>query len=318
MLHILLFIAGFVLLVLGASWLVDGASALARRFHLSEFAVGLTIVAFGTSTPELFVNIQAAVKGDVEIAIGNVIGSNNFNILIILGISSLLYPLSITRGTVWKEIPFCLLAALLLGLQANDSLFDHARCDVLDRIDGIVFLAFFVIFLYYIAGIMKQTAVDAEPVQRKIYSPPYSIFLILAGLVGLILGSNWVVQGAILIAVKMGVSQRVIALTLVAAGTSFPELATSVVASFKRNSSIAVGNIIGSNIFNIFLILGITSLIRPLAFQPFNRYDLLLGIISSLLLFIFMFTGKNKKLDRWEGGLMIGLFLVYLIFILVK
>lgn len=316
--QILLLITGFVFLMGGASLLVDGASALARRLKISDLAVGLTVVAFGTSCPELFVNILAAVRGDSAIAIGNILGSNSFNILVILGIASLMYPLSITKGTVWKEIPFSLLAAVLLGIMANDALFDASKGNLLDRVDGLVFLAFFVLFLYYIAGMMRQSPEEAEAVNPTLLTIPKSLLLAAAGLAGLVLGARWVVSGAVFIAVRSGVSEGVIAFTLVAAGTSLPELVTSVVAAVKKKPGIAVGNVVGSNIFNIFLVLGITPLIRPLEFSPANRYDIALVMGASVLLFVFMFTGQNRKLDRWEGALLLGVYAAYMVFLFIN
>jgi cation:H+ antiporter len=316
--QILLLIAGFVFLIGGASWLVDGASSLARRLKISDLAVGLTVVAFGTSCPELFVNIMAALRGDSAIAIGNILGSNSFNILVILGIASLMYPLAITPGTVWKEIPFSLLAAVLLGIMANDALFDATQSNLLDRVDGLVFLAFFVLFLYYIAGMMRLSPEEAEAVPSKSLTIPKSLLRVAAGLAGLVLGARWVVSGAVFVALRSGVSEGVIAFTLVAAGTSLPELVTSVVAAVKKKPGIAVGNVVGSNIFNIFFVLGITPLIRPLEFSPANRYDIALVIFASVLLFVFMFTGKNRKLDRWEGALLLGVYAAYLVFLFVN
>ena len=315
--QILLLIAGFVFLIGGASWLVDGASALARRLKISDLAVGLTVVAFGTSCPELFVNIQAAAADDTAIAIGNILGSNSFNILVILGIASLIYPLSITQGTIWKEIPFSLLAAVLLGIMANDALFDASRENLLDRIDGLVMLAFFVLFLYYVAGMMKNSAEEGA-VHPKSLTVAKSLLLVAAGFAGLVIGARWVVGSAVFIALRSGVSEGVIAFTLVAAGTSVPELVTSVVAALKKNAGIAVGNVVGSNIFNIFLVLGVTPLIRPLKFLPPNRYDIALVIGASAMLFVFMFTGKNRKLDRWEGALLLAVYAGYMVFLFLN
>jgi cation:H+ antiporter len=316
--QILLLVAGFIFLIGGASWLVDGASALARRLKVSELAVGLTVVAFGTSCPELFVNIQAAAAGDTAIAIGNILGSNSFNILVILGIASLIYPLAITRGTVWKEIPFSLLAAVLLGIMANDTLFDASKSNQLGRADGLVLLAFFVLFLYYISGMMRQSPEEGEAVHPKSLTVARSLLLVAAGLAGLVLGARWVVGGAVFIATRSGVSEGVIAFTLVAAGTSVPELVTSVVAALKKSPGIAVGNVVGSNIFNIFMVLGVTPLIRPLEFTPANRYDIALVMAASILLFAFMFTGKNRKLDRWEGALLLCVYAAYMVFLFLN
>lgn len=313
----LLLMIGFVILIKGADWLVDGASSLARRLKISDLVIGLTVVAFGTSTPELFVNIYASFQGNAEIAIGNILGSNIFNILFILGVSSLIYPLSVNKGTVLKEIPFSLLAAVVLGALSNDAIFDGADCSRLTRIDGLVFISFFGLFLYYIAGIAKEV-VDSQQSDIKKMSLAETAFKIAGGLLGLACGGKLVQDGAVAVASDLGVSQSLIGLTIVAAGTSLPELATSAVAAYKKNSDIAVGNIVGSNIFNIFYILGISALIKPLPIAPQVNADILTLIATSMLLFLFMFTGKRRRLDRWEGAVFIVFYVCYVFFLITR
>jgi cation:H+ antiporter len=314
--HIILFLAlGFIILIKGADWLVEGAASLARRFRVSDLVIGLTVVAFGTSTPELFVNIFASFQGNAEIAIGNILGSNIFNIFFILGISSLIYPLSVTKGTVRKEIPFGLFAAVVLGALANDAFFDKMNHPALSRIDGFVFLVFFGIFMYYIANIAKDTGYSQQSGVKNI-SLVKSILMIAGGLMGLVLGGKLVENSAVSMASQFGVSQSFIGLTMVAVGTSMPELATSAVAAYKKNSDIAVGNIIGSNIFNIFFVLGISALIKPLPIAGQVNADILVLIGASSLLFFFMFTGKRRILDRWEGGAFLILYIGYIIFLI--
>ena len=308
---------GFIILIKGADWLVDGASSLARRLKISDLVIGLTVVAFGTSTPELFVNIFASAQGNTEIAIGNILGSNIFNILLILGISSLIYPLAVAKGTVWKEIPFGLLAAVVLGALANDALFDKINYSTLSRIDGFVFIAFFGIFMYYIASIAKDAGNSQQSDVKKI-SLVKSLFMIAGGLIGLVLGGKLVENGAVDMASNLGVSQSFIGLTIVAAGTSLPELATSAVAAYRKNSDIAVGNIIGSNIFNIFFILGISALIKPLPISAGININIMVLIVASLILFLFMFTGKRRKIDRWEGVIFILLYAAYTTFLTIR
>lgn len=318
MLNYVLFIIGFIALIKGADLLVDGASSIARRFKISDMVIGLTIVAFGTSTPELFVNITASIKGNTDIAIGNVLGSNIANIFLILGISSLIYPLSVTKGTVWKEIPFSLMAALLLGVLANDQIIDKSNYSTLTRIDGIVFLLFFIIFTYYVFGIAKNSIEGLEDqIPGRQHGIIKSIMYIIIGFIGLGVGGKLIVDGAVRIAVVFGLSQSVIGLTIVAIGTSLPELATSAIAAYKKNVEIAVGNVVGSNIFNILFVLGISSTIKELPFQKSNNIDILIVIIASLLLFICMFTGKKRVLDRWEGAVFIILYFCYISFILI-
>jgi cation:H+ antiporter len=310
--------AGFTLLIKGADFLVDGSSALAKRIGVSDLVIGLTVVAFGTSTPELFVNIFASLKGTTDIAIGNIIGSNIFNVLLILGISSLIYPLAVSKGTVWKEIPFSLLAALVLGALANDVLFDKSGSSMLTRIDGFVFITLFIIFMNYIAHIANDSTNDLHGAEKEDISFKKSLFLIATGLIALVFGSRLVINGAINIAINWKISQSLIGLTIVAAGTSLPELATSAVAAYKRNTDIAVGNIVGSNIFNIFLILGISALIKPLPISTGGNVDILVLIGTNLMLFLFMFTGKKRIIDRWEGAVFVLLYIAYMIFLVIR
>ncbi|MBN1850207.1 MAG: calcium/sodium antiporter [Deltaproteobacteria bacterium] len=312
MLYIILFIIGFVILIKGADYLVDGASSIARRLSVSDLVIGLTIVAFGTSTPELLVNLFASIQGKTDIAIGNILGSNIANILLILGISSIIYPLSVTRGTVWKEIPFSLLAAVVLGIMANDQFFDHTGFSSLTRTDGLIFLSFFIIFLYYTFGIAKRVEGTEEHLRLRKKTLPASLMMILLGLVGLILGGKWIVDGAVYLANLFGMSESLIGLTIVAVGTSLPELATSAVAAYRKNVEIAVGNVVGSNIFNIFFVLGISATIKPLPFKVPNNIDIGVVILASLLLFLSMFTGEKRSLDRWEGALLLVLYAGYI------
>ena len=318
MLIYILFILGFILLIKGADLLVAGASAIARRFNVSDLVIGLTVVAFGTSTPELFVNIVASARGNSEIAIGNVLGSNIANILLILGISAAIYPLSVSKGTVWKEIPFSLLAVIILGLMANDRGIDAADISRLTRIDGLVLLAFFSIFLYYSFGIAKAIEGLTDHVPAKAQGIAKSFLLILAGLIGLTLGAKWIVDGAVSFAKSLGMSESLVGLTIVAVGTSLPELATSAMAAYKKNSEIAVGNVVGSNIFNIFFVLGVSATIRPLPFQAGSNVDIGVVIASSLFLFLFIFTGKTRSLDRWEGILFLLLYAGYIAFLAIN
>lgn len=315
---LLFLIIGFILLIKGADFLVSGSASIARRFGISELVIGLTVVAFGTSTPELFVNILAGIRGTTDIAIGNVIGSNIANILLILGASAIIFPLAVSRGTVWKEIPFSLLAVVVLGVMANDRLIDGATASALTRADGLVLLGFFVIFLYYSAGIAHEGADVEQSAPQKTSSGFRSMGSIGLGLLGLVWGGKWIVDAAVAISASLGMSQAVIGLTVVAVGTSLPELATSIVAARKKNVDIAVGNVVGSNIFNIFFILGVSALIRPLPFRETANWDVLVMTAASLFLFVTMFTGKKNILERWEGILMLAAYAAYTVFLLLK
>ena len=316
MLTYILFAIGFVFLIKGADFLVDGATSVAKSLNVSDLVVGLTVVAFGTSTPELFVNLIASFKGNTDIAVGNVLGSNIANIFLILGVSSVIYPLAVTKGTVWKEIPFSLLAAIVLLSMANDQILDRADASVLTRIDGLIFLCFFVIFIYYTFSIAERVEGMEAHVPARQYGWLRSLLGIIAGLAGLTIGGKWIVDGAIVLATKLGMSESVIGLTIVAVGTSLPELATSAVAAYKKNPEIAVGNVVGSNIFNIFFVLGISAIIRPLPFQTKNNVDIAVVIFTSLMLFFFMFTGEKRSLDRWEGIVCLILYFGYVAFLI--
>jgi len=318
MLTYILFAIGFVFLIKGADFLVDGAASVARSLNVPDLVIGLTVVAFGTSTPELFVNLIASFKGNTDIAIGNVLGSNIANIFLVLGVSSIIYPLAVTKGTVWKEIPFSLLAAMVLLFMANDQLLDRAGASVLTRVDGLTFLCFFTIFIYYTFSIATKVEGMEEHVPARQYGWQRSLLYIILGLAGLTIGGKWIVDGAIALATKFGMSESLIGLTIVAVGTSLPELATSAVAAYKKNVEIAVGNVVGSNIFNIFFVLGISATIKPLPFQAKHNIDLAVVIFASLMLFFFMFTGKKRSLDRWEGIVCFILYLSYIVILIVN
>lgn len=310
-----LFIVGFYFLIKGADWLVTGASSIAKRLKVSDLMIGLTIVSFGTSAPELVVNILASFNGSGDLAIANIIGSNISNILLILGVSAVIFPLAVKKGTTWKEIPFSLLAVLMLWLLVNDFLIDGQSINILSHSDGLVLLAFFVIFLYYTFGIAK---VEGEADDVKKYSLWMSILLVIAGALGLTFGGQWIVDGAIAIAKMFGMSESLIGLTIVAVGTSLPELAASATAAWKHNSDIAIGNIIGSNIFNVFWILGLSAMIKPIVFNLNLNIDIYVVIAATFLLFLFMFVGRKNILQRWQGVVMLGLYVSYITYLIIR
>ena len=314
LLPILYLVLGLIVLIKGADLLVDGAVSIARRLRVPDLVIGLTVVAFGTSSPELFVNLLASFKGSTDIAVGNILGSNIANIFLILGVCALIHPLSVTRGMVWKGIPFSLLAVLVLGLIVNGPLIDGAGEAVITRSDGLVLLCFFIIFLYY------SFAVAAEVPGLKAHTPTkqhrlsVALLLTAVGLAGLSLGGKWIVDGASAIALQLGMSQVVVGLTIVAVGTSLPELAASAIAVRKGNVEIAVGNVVGSNIFNVFLVLGISAAVKPLPFPSGGNFDIMIVTFASLLLFLFMFTGLRRSLDRWEGAIFVVAYASYIAF----
>ena len=313
LLAILFLAGGFVLLIKGAEWLIDGASSLALRFSISEIVVGLTVVAFGTSSPELIVNIVAASKGNYDISIGNIVGSNIANIWLILGISGIIRPLPSRKNTIWREMPFALLSVVVLIVMVNDRLL-NASVNMLSRGDGVVLLLFFVLFMIYSFAISKVDVADSPEVRER--TTRQIAILVAAGLAALIFGGKLVVDNAVILARQLQVSDRVIGLTIMAVGTSLPELFTSAVAAYKRKADIAIGNIIGSNIFNVLFILATTSLIAPLPFSKIMNIDLIVLCFASFLLFITMFTGKRRILDRWEAIVFVMLYFGYIYFLI--
>lgn len=307
-LQFLLLIAGLLLLIKGADWLVENASAFARKKKVSDLAIGLTIVAFGTSAPELVVNLVAAFEGHADIVFGNVIGSNNFNLFFILGVAGLISPLLVQQTTVWKEIPISLLAAVVLFFLVNNFFLDSEG--LLGRADAFILILFFLAFLFYVYTQLNHVPSTSPEVVKKVSNTRIFGFIVL-GLAGLIIGGRLVVENAMDIASSLGVSEKIIGITIVAAGTSLPELATSVIAAFKKNNDIAVGNIVGSNIFNIFFILGLSALLRPIGYNTVFNTDLYLLLGGTVLLFLFMFMGGKRKLERWEAGVLLLLYFAY-------
>jgi cation:H+ antiporter len=310
-------IGGLVLLIKGADWLVEGASSLARKYNISDMAIGLTIVAFGTSAPEMVVNVFAAMNNHPDLVFGNLIGSNNFNLLAILGIAGIIMPMTVQSSTVWKEIPLSLLAAIVLFVLGNDAMIWGAETNIISRFDALILLVMFGGFLFYVYKQMKTDPTEI-PATAKNHKPWMLALYIAGGLTGLVIGGRLVVTNAVSIATAMGVSEKIIGLTIVAAGTSLPELATSVVAALKKNNDIAIGNIIGSNIFNIFLILGVSAMTKPAAFSTVFNTDIYILIGATLFLFIYMFTGKQKRLDRWEAALFLLFYIGYTTFMVLK
>lgn len=309
---IVLLLIGLVVLIYGANFLVDGGSALAHRLKVSNMVIGLTVVAFGTSTPEFVVNVVSSMDGSSALALGNVLGSNIFNILAILGVTALIVPLGVKKMTTWVEIPLAVLAAVLVLLFINGD-----PAGTITRAEGICLLCFFIIFLVYTLMLAKFGAAgDGEEIEIKNYSVGKSVLFILLGLVGLIGGGRLLVNGAVSIAQSMGISERIIGLTIVSIGTSLPELATSIIAARKKNADMAIGNVVGSNIFNTFLILGASATITPLQVPQGSLLDLIVNIVAAGLLFLFIFTGRGRKISRWEGGILLVIYIVYLFLVI--
>ena len=302
---IVLIIAGVAMVLYGADRLTEGASALARRMNVSEIIIGLTIVAAGTSAPELFVSLVSALKGTPDMAIGNVVGSNTMNAMLIVGCAAVVAPMSISRNTVRKDIPFAVAASVLLPLLAIDA--------AIGRIDGIILLAGFAAFMYYTLSQAKTGEADPSD-ETKMQNPWLSVFFVVLGLALLVIGSNIFVDSASRVAYALGLSEAVVGLTIVAGGTSLPELATSVVAARKGQSAIAIGNVIGSNVFNILMILGLTATISPMQIQGITHIDLLMMLGSIVM--VWLFSRTKYTVERWEGALLAVVYIAYVCWLL--
>lgn len=319
----LLFAVGFVLLIKGADFLVEGSSSIAKKYNIPELVIGLTIVSFGTSMPELVVNLLASFNGTSEIAIGNVFGSNIANVLLILGVAALIKPLPIQKSIYFTEIPISLVATFMVGFLANADLFAEVKGLTLSRIDGFILLFFFGLFMAYIYVVSKSKSTDPDLEDGgdegiKELPAAKSYIYIVIGMVALFLGGKWVVDGAVEIATYFGLSQTFIGLTVVAIGTSLPELVTSAVAAKKGRAALAVGNVIGSNIFNLLWILGVSAAIRPLPFNNATNMDIMMVIGASTLLIFAVIVGKKPRIDRWEGALFLVTYACYMVYLVMR
>ena len=310
-------IGGLALILLGANCLTDGAASVAKRFNISDLVIGLTIVAFGTSAPELVISVMSSLQGSAEMAIGNVVGSNIFNVLMIIGCTAMVLPMQVGKGTMSKEIPLVILASLVLACFANDCLLDGGSANVISRIDGLVLLGFFMIFMRYTFSIAKNGNEEGDDTQKvKELSIGKSTLFIIGGLLGLVFGGQFFVDGASGVARTLGVSDSIIGLTLVAGGTSLPELATSITAALKKNSGIAIGNVIGSNLFNIFFVLGCSASISPLPMGNINNVDILVLVGSALLFWLVGWFFKKRTITRIEGALLVACYIGYTAFLI--
>lgn len=320
--NILFLVGGLVLILLGANGLTDGAASVAKQFRIPSIVIGLTIVAFGTSAPELTVSVSSALKGSADIAIGNVVGSNIFNTLMIVGCTALFAPIAITRNTLKKEIPLCILSSVALWVCANDVFLNHSAENILNRADGLLLLCFFAIFMGYTFAIAfpsgQASAEGSGEEEIKLLPWWKSVIYILGGLAALVYGGQLFVNGATGIARSLGVSESVIGLTLVAGGTSLPELATSIVAALKKNPEIAIGNVIGSNLFNIFFVLGCSASITPLHLTGITNFDLLALVMSGILMWFFGLFFAKRTITRMEGGILVLCYVAYTAYLIYQ
>ena len=312
-LQVLLLIGGLALIVFGADWLVDGASGIARRFGLSEFVIGLTIVGMGTSAPEMVVSFIGAFQGNADIAIGNVVGSNIMNTLLILGVTALILPMAITPSNWKRDIPMNILITVLLIVLGLEYTVLHIGTNGLSRLDGGILIALFIGYMILSFKGNKPDEEDSPAKQRSVWM---CLLLVVAGIAGLAFGGKLFVNNATELAHALGVSDKFIAITILAGGTSMPELATCVVAAAKKKGQLALGNIIGSNVFNILLILGGSALISPLSFEHITYVDLGVLLVSALVLLTAGFVGRKKVIDRLDGGLFVLIWAAYMAYLI--
>lgn len=322
LLNILFLLLGLVLILVGANTLTDGASAVAKRWGVSDLVIGLTIVAFGTSAPELAISFISALNGSAEMAVGNVVGSNIFNILVIIGVTAMFSPIKIEKSIMTNEIPLVILSAIALLAIGNGPILDGDTSSVVSRVDGILLLLFFTIFMRYTFAQAKSTPQEGQEAEiksdNKIMPLWKSVLWITGGLAALVYGGDRFVAGASGIASALGVSDAIIGLTIVAAGTSLPELATSVTAALKGKTGIALGNVIGSNIFNIFMVLGVTATVRPLSFGGIGNLDLLVLTCASLLFWIFGWFFRQRTITRTEGAILTAGYIAYVTVLIMQ
>ena len=312
--YILLLVVGFILLIKGADIFVDGSSSLAENFKVPKMVIALTIVAFGTSAPEFAVSTQAILSSNSDIVLGNVVGSNILNILLILGLSSMFSKMRVKDNTVHKEIPITILMSTLLLAVSFDNMFDKSAKNIISRTDGLIIILFFSIFIYYLFSVMKNRKKEEQ--DKPKYNVLISILFLLIGLVGIVIGSKFVVDNASNIARVLGISDKMIALTIVALGTSLPELVTSIEAARKGENDIAIGNVIGSNIFNVGVVIGIPTLfVGNIVVGTFNYIDMFTMIGSAILLFIL--TYKDKVISKKEGIIMLTIFVAYYTYVIL-
>jgi cation:H+ antiporter len=308
---------GLVLLIVAADFLVKGASSLAARFGVSALIIGLTVVSFGTSMPEMVVSVTSGMQGKADLAIANVLGSNIFNVLIVLGVAALIYPMRVQSSTVVSEIPFSLTAAVLLGFLANAALFSTKHELSISRLDGAILLLFFMMFMLYIYSISRTESGDAAqaPPDRSIAR---SIVFIVVGIAGLFVGGHWTVDGAVGLARTWGVNDAMIGLTIIAVGTSLPELVASAVAAYRKESDIAIGNVVGSNIFNLLWIVGLTASIKKLPFDTISNIDIVMVIVSTMMILLAIVASRSSSISRQWGFIFICTYITYLAYVVQR
>ncbi|MEA1973575.1 MAG: calcium/sodium antiporter, partial [Candidatus Cloacimonadota bacterium] len=317
----ILFVLGFVILIKGADLLIEGSSAIARKLNVPDIVIGLTVLSFGTSLPELLVSLISNMGGNSDLAIGNVLGSNISNTLLVLGVAAIIYELPIRKDMIRTELPFSIVVILVVGFLANVNLFSSKEELIIGRVEGFILLFFFMLFLIYMFNLFKdnnEIPGEDELDFEHLPSLKKSYFYIILGIIGLYFGGEWVVDGAILISKKFGVSDAFIGLSIVALGTSLPELVTSAMAAYKKKADMAIGNVIGSNIFNAVWILGLSSVINPLKYNPQNNIDIAVILLSSVALFIGFLLPRKYTIGRIKGIILVLLYFLYIGFLFFR
>lgn len=312
----ILLLLGFVFLIKGADGFVSGASSIAKKFSIPPLIIGLTIVAFGTSAPEAAVSVTAALKGQNDMAIANVVGSNIFNFLVVIGVTAMVKPIKVQKSTIIKEFPFVILSCFVLSVISHDVRFQNATENMLSRADGFILLSLFAIFMYYLIEMALTSKDQAEQDDVEEIALSKSIIYSIVGIIGIVLGGQLVVNSASNIALAWGMSENLVGLTIVSVGTSLPELVTSIVAARKGESDIAIGNAVGSNIFNLLLVLGVSSAIHSIAVHPIVFYDMMIMIATTILTYLLSVT--KRSISRGEGSVLFVLYIVYLVYIIMR
>jgi cation:H+ antiporter len=306
-----LFILGFVVIIFGADLLVNGASSLGFKLRIPQLVIGLTIVAIGTSLPEVVINVYASIRNETGLAISNILGSNLLNLLLVVGVASFIRPMLINRETTYRDIPISLFSVLLLGLLVNDFTLGFGAMNVMGGIEGLFFLVLLVLYIFLTMRTTRPDIVEADaPSADK--PAMKSIILIVAGAFMLFIGGRWIINGTVEVSELLGITNSEVGLVIIATATSLPELSTSIMAAIRKKADIAVGNAVGSSIFNVFLVLGLSSMITPLPFDSKSNLDLFALVMANILLFMFVFTGKGRQIERWEGIIMVLAYLGYM------
>ncbi len=317
--YLFFLILGFPIIIKSADWLVEGSTTFAKKFGISDLVLGLTLISFGTSLPELIISFFSSLRGESELLTANIIGSNLANILLILGLSGMIYPITVKYETVWKEIPLNLMASLIALVLGLDIILNQVENNEISRGDGLILIIFFFVFIYYVFSLLKNKEKNTKhDLNIEKINIPEAILKIILGLVGLFIGGQLIVDNAVNLSLLFGVSQSLVGITIVAIGTSLPEIATSVSASLKKKTDLIVGNVMGSNIFNLLMVLGLNAMVSPIGVHSDFAFDITIVITASFLLFVFMFIGKKQIIEKYQASMLLSLYIFYIIYTIFR